>query len=150
MDTALSPWPQKHHTDHRAADCVCRDCKTNTLHVYVREKEWTVVYREVVDGKESKIDLCAHPLEIEACERNVLSGPECTQHSSIPKSEAPVLVDLMTKLALKLLDELPATVGLGLCSLVFHCVSYDSLFTSLELSVLKPWLVRPVQSGFVQ
>ena len=61
-----------------------------------------VVYR-VVDGKESKTEcgiiLCALPLEIEVCERNVLLDSECTQHSCIPKSEAPVLVDLMTKSA---------------------------------------------------
>ena len=36
-----------------------------------------VVYREVVDGKKVKLTRSAlriHPLEIEACERNVLSG----------------------------------------------------------------------------
>ena len=37
-----------------------------------------VIYREVVDGKESQTEraivLCAHPLEFEVCERNVLSG----------------------------------------------------------------------------
>ena len=36
--------PQNHHTDHRAAGCVCRDC-------VVKEENWAFVYREVVDGK---------------------------------------------------------------------------------------------------
>ena len=63
-------------------------------------------------------------------------------HSSIAKSEASVLIDLMTKSAKKLMVEPPATVGLGLCSASIHDVSYDSLLTALELSTLKPWLVR--------
>ena len=66
-----------HHTDHCAAGCVCRDGHTNLLHVYVWEEEWAIVYREVVDGKECKIEcaivLYSHPLEIEICERIVLS-----------------------------------------------------------------------------
>ena len=58
--TAFFPWlrgwwsPQNNHTDLRAAGCVCRDCQSITLHVYVIEEEWTIVHREVVDGKESK------------------------------------------------------------------------------------------------
>ena len=67
---------------------------------------------------------------------------ECTQHSSILKSEASVLVDLTTKSAKKLVVDTPATVGLGLYSQPFD-VSYDSPFTALEVSTLKPWLVRP-------
>ena len=59
------------NTDHGVAGCVCRAC------VYVREAKWAIVY-PVVDGKESKTEctfiLCTHALEIEACERNVLSG----------------------------------------------------------------------------
>ena len=54
--------------------------------------------------------------------------PECTQPSSISKSEASVLIDLTTKSAKKLVVEPPA-VGLGLCSAATHDVSYDSLFT---------------------
>ena len=69
------------------------------------------------------------------------ADPEFTQHSSIPKSEAPVLIDLTTKSAKKLVVVPPATVELGLCSAAIHDVSYDSLFTALELIALKPWLV---------
>ena len=62
---------KNHHTDHRAAGCVCRVC------VYVREEKWAIVYR-VVDKKESKTEcaiiLCTHSLEIKVRERNVLSG----------------------------------------------------------------------------
>ena len=43
--------------------------------------------------------------------------------------------------------EPPATVGLGLCSVAIHDVSYDSLFTALEMSALKPWLVRPAKES---
>ena len=106
---------------------------------------WAVVYRDVVDGKESKTEcaivLRALPLEIQVCERNVLSGFRV--ESSIPESVASVLIDLMTKSAKKLMVEPPPTVGLGLCSAALHDVSYDSLFTAVELSTLKPWLVRP-------
>ena len=35
--------------------------------------------------------------------------------------------------------ELTITVGLGLCSAVSFDVPYDSLFTKLELTALKPW-----------
>ena len=54
----------------------------------------------------------AHPLEIEVCDRNVLR--EFREHSSIPKSEATVLIGLTTKSATKLMVEPPATVGLAL------------------------------------
>ena len=37
----------------------------------------------------------------------------------------------------------PAMVGLSLCSADIHHVSYDSLFTALELNAFKLWLVRP-------
>jgi hypothetical protein len=121
----------------------------STQHVYVREEEWEVVYRDVIDGKESQTEcaivLRGHPVEIEICERNVLSGFRV--HSSIPKSEASVLIDLTIKSAKKLVVEPPATVGLGLCSAAIHDVSYDSLFTALELSALKPWLIRPTKES---
>ena len=53
--------------------------------------------------------------------------PECTQHSSIPKSEAPVLVGPTTKSGKKLVVEPPADSGVwGLCSQLFM-MSYDSL-----------------------
>ena len=72
------------------------------------------------------------------------ADPECTQHSSFPKSEAPVLVDLTTKLAKKLVVQPPATVGLGLCSQLF---SMFSPFIALELSALKPWLGTPTKES---
>merc|ERR1712012_1109683 len=53
----------------------------------------------------------------------------------------------MGKSAKKLMVEPPATVGLGLCSAAIHDVSYDSLFTAMELSALKPWLVRPTKES---
>ena len=52
---------------------------------------------------------------------------------------------MTTTSAKKLMVEPPATVGLGLCSAAVHDVSYDSLFAALELSALKPWLVRPAK-----
>ena len=58
---------------------------------------------------ECAIVLRAHPLEIEVCERNVLSGFRV--HSSIPKLEASVLVDLTIKSAKKLMVEPLTTVG---------------------------------------
>ena len=113
-------------------------------HVHVREEEWAVVYRDVVDGKESKTEcvivLRAQSWEIEMCDRNELSGFRA--HPSIPKSETSVLTDLMTKSVKKLMVEPSATVGLGLCSYATHDVFYDSLFTPFELSTLQPWLVR--------
>ena len=90
VDTALSPWlrswwsPEKlphclHRvTDHRGAGCVCCDCQTNTQHVCVREKEWAVVFREVVDGKESKTEcaivLCAHRGVRKECAQRIPSA----------------------------------------------------------------------------
>ena len=57
---------KKHHTDHRVAGCVCRDC------VCVREEKWATVYR-VVDETESKIEcpivMYSYSLAIEVCER---------------------------------------------------------------------------------
>ena len=47
--------------------------------------------------------------------------------------------------ARKLVVEPLATVGLGLCSTAIFDVSYDFLFTALELSALNPWLVRTVK-----
>ena len=47
----------------------------NTLHVYVQEEEWEVVYRVVNNGKESETEcaiiLRGLSLEFEVCERNV-------------------------------------------------------------------------------
>ena len=84
---------------------------------------------------------------IEVCERNVLSGFRA--HSGIPKSEASVLLDMTTRSAKVLMVEPPA-VGLGLSSAATHDVSYDCFFTALELSALKPWLVRPARECFDQ
>ena len=43
----------------------------SSLHVYVKEEEWEVIYRSAIDGKESETE-CAiisdeHLLEIEVC-----------------------------------------------------------------------------------
>ena len=50
----------------------------DTQHVHVREEKGAVVCRDVVDGKQNKIELAialrTHPLEIEVCERSALSG----------------------------------------------------------------------------
>ena len=92
-------------TKHQIADILTkgnftRDEWNNLLHLfYVREEKWTIVYR-VDDGKGSKTE-CAIIL--------------CT---------APVLVDLTTKSAKKLVVEPPA----------IHFVSYDSPFTALEFA----------------
>ena len=40
-----------------------------------------------------------------------------------------------------------AMVELGFCSAAVHDVSYDSLLTALELSALKPCLVRPARES---
>ena len=78
--------------------------------------------------------LRGHPLEVEVCERKVLSG-----------FRAPALIDCATRSVKKLVVEPLATVDLGLCSAAVHDVSYDSLFTPLW--VLKPWLVRPARES---
>ena len=96
------------HTDHRVAGCECRDC------VYVRGEMWAIVYRVV--GTESKTEcaivLYSYPLEIEVCERNLLSGPRV--HSALRS-------------------------GVGsLLSASIHEVFIDSPFTALELNALKP------------
>ena len=110
----------------------------STQHVYVKEEEWTVIYRDVVDEKKTQcaIVLHAHTLEIEMCERNVLNG------FRVHKSEVSVLIDLTTKSAQNLVVQPPARVRLSLRSADIHHVSYDSLFTALELNALKQWLVR--------
>ena len=43
----------------------------------------------------------------------------------------------------KLGVEPSATVGLSLSSAASRDVSFDSLFTAMDLSPVKPWLVRP-------
>ena len=45
--------------------------------------------------------------------------------------------------AKKLVNEPPATTELDLCSAAIMMISFNFIFTALELSVLKPWLVRP-------
>ena len=77
------------------------------------------------------------------CERSALSG--FWVQSCFLKSEDSVLIDLTTKSTKKLMVEPQAMVGLGLCSAAIHVVSDGSLFTALDLSALKPWLVRPAR-----
>ena len=64
---------------------------------------------------------------------------ECTLHREI-RSVFPV--EFTIKSAMKLALEPPTTVGLSLCSTAIHDVSYDFMFTALELSALNSWLVR--------
>ena len=54
------------------------------------------------------------------------------------KSEASILNELTIDSARKFVVEPPATVGLGVCSAAIHDISYDFLFTALELSALNP------------
>ena len=84
----------------------------STQYVYVREEEWAVVYRDVIDRKE--IVLRAHPFEIEE------------------------LSNLKTMSAKKLVVEQPATVGvrslLSWCSrcplrISLHCVGVERVET---------------------
>ena len=78
-----------------------------------------------------RILFCAHIRWSSRCAEGMCSAdPEGTQHSSITKSEASVLIDLTTKSVKKLVVEPPATVELGLCSAAIHVVPYDSLFTA--------------------
>ena len=47
----------------------------------------------------------------------------------------------------KLAVEPSATVGLSLSSAASRDVSYDSLFTAMELSPVKPWMVKPAKES---
>ena len=97
---------------HRVACRDCRECHAYLLLVYVWEEEWAIVYR-VVDGKERKTEyaivLYSYPLEIEVCERNLLSGSR--------------LHPALKKLAV----EPPATVGLSLRSQLLFVMSFFTL-----------------------
>ena len=79
------------------------------------------------------------------CEKNVLSGFRV--HSSITKSEASVLINLTIKSAKKLMFEPLATVGLDLCSAAVHDVSYDSLFTAMDVDSVIKGKGKPKFSG---
>jgi len=142
-----------------APNCTVTDCdgfverkllsSGTTQHVYVREDVSEIAYREVTGGRESRTEfaiiLRGHPLQIGLCERNVSSGFRV--HSTIPKSEATALIDLIVVAARKFMVQPPSTVGLGLCSAPIQDVSYDSLFVALELTTLKPWLIRDVDQS---
>ena len=105
-----------------------------------------VVYREVVDGEIAKINAQLFNTHTRwrprFAKRLCSTDPECTQHSSISKSEAPVLVDLTTKSAKKLAFEPTETVGLGLCSDAIPDVSCDFL-VNVGGERVEPWLVWP-------
>ena len=75
--------------------------------------------------------LRGRPMEIEAFERNVLSGFRAC--SNISKSEVAALIDFATKSVKKLVVEPLPIVDLGLCSAAIYDVSYDSLSLSLSL-----------------
>ena len=70
---------------------------------------------------------------------------DCTPASL--KSEASVLIKLMTKSARKLVVEPPVTVGLGFCTAAIHDISYDSLFTAKVFTAVKPCMARRVKES---
>ena len=61
------------------------------------------------------------------CEWNVLSEFRVHSALSFPKSEASVLIDLMTKSVMQLVVAPPATVGLGLCFQLPFRMSFSTL-----------------------
>ena len=148
MRLLAQEWTQPHLTS-LIFHCVCGDGghhKTTTLITVMLAATAAVVYREVV-GKESKIYAQLSHAYIRWRSRLAKgmcsADPECTPHSCCTKSEVQVLIDLTTKSAKNFVAQPPATVsGVGLCSLLFD-VSFDPLFTALEMSVFKPWSVRP-------
>ena len=84
------------------------------MHVNVKEEEWGVIYRFVLDGKEHNvlaISLHGYFLEIEVCKRNPRSGSRL--HSCIFRSEASFLLSFITS-ARKLVVEPPMMVDLSL------------------------------------
>ena len=67
---------------------------------------------------------------------------ECAKRSPtarIAKPEAPVLIEFTIKPARKLVVVPPVTAGVGFCSAAIHDVSFETLFTAMELTALKPW-----------
>ena len=78
-------------------------------------------------------------------ERDVCSVD--SEYVQTSKSEASVPIDLTFRSVKKLVVELLAVVGLGLCSAAIYDVSYDFLFTASEFSVSEPWLVRRVKES---
>ena len=98
-----------------------------------------------VDEEELHSQRAQPPLEVT---RDVQWNVPCgfRAHSSIPKSEASVLLDMTTKSAKKLMVE-PAATWVGLCSAAVHDVLYVFFSSALVLNALKPWLVRPAQES---
>ena len=133
VDTAHSPWlrswwsPQNHHTVHRAAGCVSCDCFTYTQQLFIEKP---------LMEKTAKLNAPLFSTHIRWTSRSTNGmcsvDPECTQHSRIPKSEEPVMVDLVTKTAKELVVEPPATVGLSLCSQLLFMMSFSTLPCALN------------------
>ena len=84
-------------------------------------------------------------LTIEDCER-VVVGLWLSELNQ--KSEASVWIDLIITSARKWVVEPPVTVGSVSDQLpVSHDISFDSSFAAMELSAIKPWLVRPTKGS---
>ena len=113
---------KNHHTDHRAAGCVCCDCKTYTQELLIEKP---------LMEKKAKLNaplFCTHIRWTSRFANRMCSvDPECIQHSRFPKSEASVLFDLTTKSVKKLVIEPPATVVLGLCFQLLFMMSFSTL-----------------------
>ena len=88
----------------------------STKYVYVREEEWAEM---------------------------LLMGRNCSARTSV--GDRGVRKECTLWIPRSLVVELPATVGLGLCSAAVHDVSYESLFTALELSALKTMVGQACQ-----
>ena len=91
-----------------------------------------VHHRVVGDGKESQTEFTIVLHRIRWCWRYAKR-----MWSAASKCEAS---NLIIQSAGTLVVEPPVTVRRGLCLAASHDTSYDSLFTVLELSPVKPWL----------
>ena len=112
----------------------------STQHIYVSEEEWTVVYRDVVRNCSARTSVGDRGVKKE-CAQWIPSAPK---H---PKSEASVLIDLTIKSAKKLMVEPLTTVRLDLCKATIHDVSYDSLFTAMDVDSVVKGKGKPKFSG---
>ena len=91
-------------------------------------------YGGTVSRTEVVIILWGLPLLFWLCEENVCSVFQ--MHSTISESEGKALVDLFV------VDQQSTVVGLGHCSAPVHDVSYVSPCVALEITTLKPQLIR--------
>ena len=128
----LSPWLRGwwSHKTTCSPCCWLRLPRLPNLH---RGRVGRLFIEKSLMEKKAKLNaqlFCAHiRWRLRSAKGMCSADPECTPHSSIPKSEVPVLVDLTTKSAKNLEVQPPATVELGLCSQLF----ITSLTTLLSL-----------------